>query len=252
MITMEKDIEKAVSLVKKLLEKKSIKSYALTGAGVSRGSNIPTFRDEDGLWEKYDFNEVATLDAWIKNPDKLWTIYQNEIPRLFNAKPNPGHYALVGLEENGLCDVVITQNADGLHQKAGSANVLEIHGNFTKAQCISCGKKKDFNEPPKEIPPKCDCGGMLRPAVIFFYESLPEEEIKKAVNIAKSADLAFIVGTSAEVVPAAYLPSYSKENGAIVLVFNREKTAHSKIADVFIKGRSEETLPLFIKKLYEK
>lgn len=249
---MKKEIEKAVSLVKELLEKKTKKSYALTGAGISRGSNIPTFRDEDGLWEKYNFEEVATIDAWLKNPEKLWTLYQNEITRLLNAKPNLGHLALVQLEKKGLCEVVVTQNADGLHQKAGSENILEIHGNFTKAQCVVCQQTITFTEPPNVIPPKCDCGGLLRPAVIFFYESLPEVEIRKAIDIAKSADLMFVVGTSAEVVPAAYLPSYSKENGAIVLVFNKEKTAHSRIADVYIQGKSEETLPIFVEKLFEK
>lgn len=249
---MKNEIEKAVSLVRKLLVKENIKSCALTGAGISRGSNILTFRDEDGLWEKYDFKEVATIDAWIKNPEKLWTLYKNEIPLLLKAKPNPGHLALAQLEKKGLCDVIITQNADGLHQKAGSKNVLEIHGNFTKAQCIVCGLKITFTEPPSIIPPKCECGGLLRPSVVFFYESLPEKEIRQAIDIAKNTDLMLVVGTSAEVVPAAYLPSYSRENNAIVLVFNKEKTAHSNIADVFIKGKSEETLPLFIEKLMEK
>ncbi|NHJ47365.1 MAG: NAD-dependent deacylase [Asgard group archaeon] len=252
MMSMQDRINQAVSMIKELQKRGPIKSYILTGAGVSRASDIPTFRGEDGLWEKYNFEEVATLSAWKKNPTKLWTFYQDGIDLILNAKPNPGHYSITDLQKNGLGEYIITQNADGLHQKAGSENVLEIHGNFTKVKCEKCDFKATFTEPPTEIPPICECGSILRPDVIFYEEQLPMKAIEQAYSIAKNADLAIVVGTSAEVIPAAFIPSYSKENNAIVLVFNKELTSHSLVADVFIEGKSEETLPLFVKKLLEK
>ena len=243
------DIKEAAELVKQFQKRNKLKGYVLTGAGVSRASNIPTFRGEDGLWERYDFEEVATLEAWVRNPKKIWKMYQEGIELILQAKPNATHKAIVALEEVGLIQEVITQNADSLHQKAGSSKVLEVHGNLTRVKCISCGKTQQFTEPPKIIPPYCDCGGMLRPDVVLFHELLPEKEIAQAFRIASKADLAFVIGTSAEVVPAATLPSISKANGAKILVFNPEKTDHVDIADVFIQGPSEITLPLFIKEL---
>ena len=242
-------IKSAVDIVKQFQNKKKIRGYVLTGAGVSRASNIPTFRGEDGLWERYDFEEVATLKGWMRNPEKIWKMYQEGIEMILHAEPNAAHKAIVTLEELGLVQDVITQNADSLHQKAGSNRVLEVHGNLTRVKCISCGKKQQFTEPPSVIPPLCDCGGMLRPDVVLFNELLPEKEIAQAFTIASKADLVFVIGTSAEVIPAATLPSISKSNGAKILVFNPEKTAHVDIADVFVQGPSEVSLPLFIKEL---
>ncbi len=251
MSTMISAIEDAVSLVKEIYQNKKITSYILTGAGLSRGSNIPTFRGEDGLWEKYNFEEVATKRAWQKNPEKLWTFYVEGIDLILKAQPNPAHYAITELEKNGYCDVIVTQNADGLHQKAGAKNVLEIHGNITRVRCIKCNQQRDFIELPKIIPPLCECGGMYRPDVVLFDEILPQNLINKAYQTAKNAKVAFVIGTSAEVVPAAYLPVLSKQNKAKILVFNTEKTEHTSIADIFIQGKCEETLPSFVKKLLE-
>ncbi|HUT81187.1 MAG TPA: NAD-dependent deacylase [Candidatus Bathyarchaeia archaeon] len=248
---MISEIEDAALLVKKAFQSKSITSYVLTGAGLSKGSNIPTFRGEDGLWEKYKFEEVATKKAWQKNPEKLWFFYADGIDLILKAQPNPAHYAITDLETNGYCDYIVTQNADGLHQKAGSKNVLEIHGNITHVRCTKCNKIKEFIELPKIVPPICDCGGMFRPDVVLFDEILPHKLIEKAYNVAKKAKLVIIVGTSAEVMPAAYLPILSKQNKAQILVFNTEKTEHTTVADIFIQGKCEETLPLFVKKLLE-
>lgn len=242
-------ITKALELANSLKKNRGISAYVLTGAGTSRASNIPTFRDEDGLWEKYNFEEVATLNAWLKNPVKIWTFYAEGIQVILDAKPNPAHIAITELQEKNFCQHVITQNADGLHQKAGSKNILEIHGNLARVRCTNCDKKKIFTEPPKEIPPKCSCGSMYRPDVVLFNEQLPANLINKSFEIAKKVDLAIVVGTSAEVVPAATLPYISKENGAKILVFNKEKTDHFRIADVFIQGKCEETLPKFVEKL---
>ncbi|NHJ31764.1 MAG: NAD-dependent deacylase [Asgard group archaeon] len=246
---MAEEITSAFEIANNLLKKGKLNAYVLTGAGTSRASNIPTFRGEDGLWEKYNFEEVATLRAWLKNPVKIWTVYAEGIQLILDSEPNPAHKAIVELEKKNFCQYIITQNADGLHQKAGSKNVLEIHGNLTRVRCTKCNKKQTYTEPPTEIPPICQCGSMYRPDVVLFNEQLPSNLISKSFEIARKVDLAIVVGTSAEVVPAATLPYISKENGAKVLVFNKEETDHSRIADVFIKGKCEETLPAFVELL---
>ncbi len=246
---MFESIKQAVSLVKELEAKERIQSYVLTGAGISKGSGIPTFRGEDGLWDTYDFEEVATLEGWMRNPEKIWLMYQEGIHQIFDAKPNAAHKALVELEKNGYCHYIITQNVDSLHQKAGSENVIEVHGNIARIKCIICGKFQQLKETPKIVPPMCSCGGMMRPDVTLFNEPLPEDEITKSFEIANKANLVLIVGTSAEVYPAARLPSISKKNGAKIIVFNFEQTEHVNIADSFIEGKSEKTLPIFIEML---
>lgn len=246
---MNSDIDSAADLILQLKKEKNYLAYVLTGAGISRASNIPTFRGEDGLWEKYNFNEVATAEAWAKNPIKIWTFYAEGVGVILNAKPNPAHIALAKMEKEGFIDYIITQNADSLHQKAGSKRVLEIHGNITRVKCVKCGKIEQFTEIPNEIPPLCCCGGMLRPDVILYNEILPADLIKRSYQIAKKATLVLVVGTSAEVYPAAGLPFLSKEHGAKVITFNKEQTEHSDIADVFIKGKCEESLPTLIQKL---
>lgn len=246
---MNLDLESGVKIVQELKSKGKINSYVLTGAGISRASKIPTFRGEDGLWEKYNFEEVATLGAWLKNPSKLWTFYAEGIELILNAKPNPAHESLTKLQELGYCQHIITQNADNLHQKAGSKDIIEIHGNMTRVRCMECKEKQAFLESPKEIPPMCKCGGMQRPDVVLFNEQLPHDLINKAFEIAQKANLVFVIGTSAEVVPAATLPFISMRNGAKILVFNREKTGHVQFADCFIAGKCEESLPKFLKLL---
>lgn len=246
---MIQKITNAVTLVKELEAKEQIHSYVLTGAGVSKGSGIPTFRGEDGLWDIYDFEEVATLEAWMRNPEKLWKMYQEGIHQIFNAQPNAAHKAIVDLENKGYCHHIITQNVDSLHQKAGSKNVLEVHGNLARIRCIVCGKSQQLKETPKVVPPMCPCGGMMRPDVTLFNETLPEDEITKAFAIANKANLVLIVGTSAEVYPAAGLPLMSKRNGAKIIAFNYEETEHVSVADFFIEGKSEETLPIFVEML---
>ncbi|HUU76803.1 MAG TPA: NAD-dependent deacylase [candidate division Zixibacteria bacterium] len=246
---MKQAIDKACNLIIKLQQLKKIRGYVLTGAGVSKASDIPTFRGEDGLWERYDFEEVATYDAWIRNPEKIWKLYQEGIDLILNAQPNAAHKAIFQLENLNLSQFVITQNVDSLHQKAGSKNVIEVHGNFTRIKCTACGRKQILSKSPEKIPPFCDCGSLFRPDVVLFNESLPEKEISKAFDIAAKSDLVFVIGTSAEVIPAATLPLISKRNGAVVIVFNPEKTTHVQIADVFIQGKCEETLPIFLQEL---
>ena len=249
---MIQEINEACKIVKNLSKLKKIKGYALTGAGISKASNIPTFRGEDGLWEKYNFEEVATLQGWLKNPIKIWTMYKEGIHRILETEPNQAHFALAKLEKKGYIDSIITQNADSLHQRAGSLNVIEVHGNLLRVRCTSCEKKSIFTKAPEVIPPKCSCGSMLRPDVVLYNETLPEKEINFAYKLAKEANLVFIVGTSAEVYPVAALPNLSKRNRAKIIVINPEKTEHAEIADVYILGKSEEMLPKLVDKLLQK
>ncbi|NHJ04180.1 MAG: NAD-dependent deacylase [Candidatus Heimdallarchaeota archaeon] len=246
---MKQAIDKALNIITELQQVKKIRGYVLTGAGISKASHIPTFRGEDGLWEKYDFEEVATFEAWMRNPEKIWKLYQEGIDLILNAEPNAAHKAISQLENLSLCQYIITQNVDSLHQKAGSKNVIEVHGNLTRIKCTVCDKKQMLTKSPEVIPPLCTCGNLYRPDVVLFNETLPEKEISKAFEIAAKSDLVFVIGTSAEVIPAATLPLISKRNGAVVIVFNPEKTAHVQIADVFIQGKCEETLPIFLHEL---
>ena len=243
---MSENIDLAVSIVNEVLQSETINCYALTGAGISKNSGIPTFRGEGGLWEKLDVMEVASIDSWRKKPEELWVLLKEGMQQIYSAKPNAAHEALALLEEKQFCQTIITQNADSLHQKAGSRNVIEIHGNLTKIKCFQCEKVEDFNI-SEEVPPKCSaCGGMMRPAVTLFNEAMPEEALHQAFSIAKKANLVLIIGTSAEVYPAAGLPLLSRRNKAKIIVFNADKTEHVQLADVFVQGKCEETLPVFV------
>ncbi|MHA1504537.1 MAG: SIR2 family NAD-dependent protein deacylase [Candidatus Heimdallarchaeota archaeon] len=248
---MQSEITKAVKLIQELAAKQKLRSYASTGAGISKASNIPTFRGEGGVWEKYNIEEVGTAEAWLNNPEKIWKLFAEGYAMILNAKPNAAHIALSELETHGFCDTIVTQNVDSLHQKANSQNIVEVHGNFARFRCTKCGTKTMISALPEVIPPLCKCGSMYRPDVILYNELLPEKEIQLAYKTAQKANLVYVVGTSAEVYPTAQLPFLSKENGALVIVFNPEKTKHAKMADVFIKGKCEESLPIFTEKLIQ-
>ena len=246
---MLKSITQAVSLIKKLQKSSKINCYASTGAGISKGSGIPTFRGEDGLWEKYDVMEIASRESWIKNPEKLWKLYQEGFPQILVAKPNEAHKAIAKLESKNYVHTIITQNVDSLHQKAGSKNVIELHGNLTKVRCFQCNKTQDLAIALRTIPPKCSCGGMMRPDAIMYNDPMPEKAMNSALKTARKANLVLVIGTSAEVYPAAGLPIISKKNNAKMIVFNPEETEHVQIADVFVQGKCEETLPIFVERL---
>jgi NAD-dependent deacetylase len=250
---MHKEIQTALKLILARYKRKSKpKLFAFTGSGISRASNIPTFQGEDGLWEQYDFNEVATAEAWLNNPAKLWDFYKEGISLILEAKPNAAHFALAELEQNNLCQAIITQNADSLHQRAGSKTVYEIHGNILRLRCVQCNNKKIISKVPQGGLEKCSCGGIMRPDVVLYHEQLPETVVKQSHVLASQADVCLVIGTSAIVYPAAGLPFIAKRNDAIVIVFNTQKTDHAKIADVFIKGKCEKTLPIFVNALLSK
>ena len=229
----------------------SRKSVALTGAGISAGSGIPTFRGSQGLWSKYDPAEYADIDAFMRNPAKVWVMIKELLDVITSARPNPAHIALAELEGMGLLSSVITQNVDNLHQRAGSKNVIEYHGNNERFYCLECQARyslKDFSL--KEMPPRCRCGGIIRPDVVFFGEPIPLKALISAEAEARSCELMLVVGTSAIVYPAANLPYLAKAAGAKVVEVNLEETPLTGyISDYILKGSAGEILPIIVEEV---
>ncbi len=227
---------------------RSSKISALTGAGISVDSGIPDFRSEGGLWERYDPHEYATYDSFIRDPSKFWTMGRELAKVLLKAKPNPAHFALATLEERGKLIGVITQNIDNLHQVAGNKRVIELHGNYQRAFCMSCNKEFYGDEIHRrvaegEIPPICDsCGGVIKSRTILFGEPLPESAMSEAIEICRSTDLMLVIGTSLTVYPAAYLPQLAKNSGAKVILINLDGTNKDGVADVVLKGHASKIL----------
>jgi NAD-dependent deacetylase len=233
-----------ISGVLKSLLKKGKKVVVLTGAGISAESGVPTFRGEDGLWKKFKPEELATFDAFISNPQLVWEWYEYRRKLISEVKPNPAHYGLVEMQGYFEDFHLITQNVDGLHQKAGSKEVIELHGNIKRNKCISCEKKfEEIELTSKEIPPKCKCGGLVRPDVVWFGEMLPQEAINKACELSSKCDIFFSIGTSAVVYPAASLPLIAKKAGAYLVEVNLERTELSALADEVFLGKAGEIMP---------
>lgn len=229
----------------KILEKAD-HVVALTGAGVSAESGIPTFRGEEGLWEEFRPEELANFEAFMENPALVSQWYEYRRTIIDEVEPNPGHYALAEMEELFSHITIITQNVDGLHQKAGSSDVIELHGNIYRNYCIQCGMRYDYSNMPhaNDGIPTCDeCNGYIRPDVVWFGESLPMHAIREAEQHTASADLMFSVGTSAVVYPAAGLPRSAKAHDAYVVEINPEDTDISLIADEAIREPSGKALP---------
>ena len=218
---------------------------ALTGAGISIESGIPPFRGKGGLWEKFDPMEIAHIDAFMKDPARVWNILVKEMKDLVDtARPNDGHKALAKLEAMGKLKTVITQNIDGLHQAAGNTDVIEFHGTFAWQRCMNCSRKYETrNVDIAEIPPRCTCGGILRPDAVFFGEMIPQDAMWRSRQAASDCDLMLVVGTSAVVQPAALMPVYAKETGAKVIEINAEKTPLTvEISDYLIMGQAGEVM----------
>jgi len=225
--------------------RKAKKVSVLTGAGISAESGIPTFRGEDGLWKKYRAEELATPQAFAKDPVLVWEWYNWRREIIGKAKPNMGHITIAKWEKIFPSFWVITQNIDGLHRLAGSKNIVELHGNIWKVRCTREGIVMENRDVPlKEIPPKCEnCGALLRPHVVWFGESLSIEDIEMAEEISNSSDVMFVVGTSSVVYPAASLPFLTKRRGGIVVEINISETTLTPYADFFFKGKAGEILP---------
>ncbi|MDH5541452.1 MAG: NAD-dependent deacylase [Nitrospinota bacterium] len=230
---------------KKLAEAGSV--AILTGAGVSAESGVPTFRGEGGLWRNYRAEELATPDAFERNPSLVWEWYDWRRGILAPLKPNPGHFAIAGMEKKFDNFLLITQNVDGLHAKAGSRKMVELHGNIWKVRCLADGKVSDNHETPlKTLPPRCECGSMLRPHIVWFGESLDAGVIEAAFSAARDCEVFIVAGTSSLVQPAASLAGIAKESGAYVIEINPEATPVSGMVDASIRGKSGEVLPLLV------
>ena len=226
---------------------------ALTGAGISVESGIPDFRGKDGLWSKYDPLEYAHIEGFLRDPDKIWNMLAELISIVRQAEPNPAHYALATLEKKEKLRCVVTQNIDGLHQRAGSKNVFEFHGSNDWLLCIRCLKKFPTASVSLEtIPPRCECGQALKPDVVFFGEMIPQRALKGAFEAASVCDLLLVIGTSAEVVPASQLAYVAKSNGATIIEINPEESnLTNRITDIHIPGKAGEILPLIIDRIFQ-
>ena len=219
----------------------------LTGAGVSAESGVPTFRCADGLWKRHRAESLATPEAFARDPKLVWEWYDWRRSVLSDVKPNAGHYALAQLEKRTPSFTLITQNVDGLHELAGSCNVQRVHGSIWMLRCRACGdEQEDRRTPLPEIPPRCACGGMLRPGVVWFGEALPRAVWQASEAAARSCDLLLVIGTSAVVYPAAGLARLAKASGARVVEINVAETPLSREIDEFLLGPSGELLPRLI------
>jgi len=222
--------------------KGSKKIVFVTGAGISQESGIPTFRGKDGYWRKYDPMKLASIDAFYDDPKLVWEWYDDRRKNILDVKPNEGHFAISQMEE--FKDIVVlTQNIDGLHQRSGSTNVLELHGSIIRIKCTVCDFIDNITENFESLPPKCKCGSMLRPDVVWFGEPLPQNIWQSAIKEASICDVMIIVGTSLVVSPANTLPVYAKQNGAILIEVNPEKTVMSNDMTLSIQATSVGVLP---------
>lgn len=224
---------------------------ALTGAGISVESGIPDFRSPGGLWSKYDPMEYGHIESFRMNPQRVWQMLLEMDRLLLRADPNPAHFALADLEKRGLLKTVITQNVDSLHQRAGSVNVIEFHGHNRSLRCESCGKRYSRKDVLLAVmPPCCRCGLPLRPDFVFFGESIPPTAHGEAMLAAENCDMMLIIGTSASVAPASFLPSSAKRGGAYLLEINPNQTElSSHLSDLHIAEPAGKALPAIIEEL---
>jgi NAD-dependent deacetylase len=215
----------------------------LTGAGVSTESGIPDFRSEEGIWASYDPMEVASLDGFRRDPTRVWEFYAHRLAVLADAEPNDGHRALARLEELGLVEAIVTQNVDGLHQRAGSRNVLEVHGSIRDAVCPGCGARAGAERLRALLPlPICACGEVLKPGVVLFGELLPFATLEAATELARRARLLLVVGSTLEVHPVAGLPFETLRAGGTLAIVNRGPTALDEEADLRLEGNAATIL----------
>jgi NAD-dependent deacetylase len=232
------------SLIDILKEAKAIVFF--TGAGVSAESGIPTFRGKEGLWNKFKPEELANFDAFIRNPELVWEWYNYRRKIVHDAKPNPAHLTIAEMQKHFKDVTVVTQNVDNLHRRAGSKKIFELHGNIEKNFCINCKKSYDEVLDFSSGVPKCECGSLIRPGVVWFGEMLPEDQFLGGEKAAMNADVFFVVGTSAVVYPAAGLVYTAKASGATIVEINVEETEISSMVDYSFFGKAGEILPLIL------
>lgn len=225
---------------------------ALTGAGVSQESGLRTFRDaQTGLWAQYKPEELASPEAFRRDPKLVWDWYAWRREAVKGVRPNLGHYALVEIEKRVSQFTLITQNVDGLHRLAGNQNVLELHGNIQRVRCADCYTFAESWEDDTESVPKCrECGGLLRPDVVWFGEALPRDQLEAAIEAARSCEVFFSIGTSGVVQPAASLAFAAHNRGASVIEINAEPTPLTSKANYILHGKSGEILPRLVEAVW--
>lgn len=244
---MESRLSQAAALIKK-----SSHTTAFTGAGISVESGIPPFRGENGLWSKIDPVFLNTT-YFYSHPEESWKLIKDIFYGFFEkAKPNQAHYAIATLEEKGLINIIITQNIDNLHQRAGSKEVIEFHGTSRELVCTNCGVKFEATEELlQSLPPQCrNCSGILKPDFVFFGEPIPEPARTNSFNEAKIADVFILIGTTGEIQPASMIPLYARNNGVKIIEINIEKSNFTDtITDIFLKGKATEVMTSLLKQI---
>ena len=233
--------------------RKAERVAALTGAGVSQESGLRTFRDaQTGLWTQYKPTDLASPEAFARDPKLVWDWYAMRREKVREVEPNPGHYALADMAYHIPDFSLITQNVDGLHLKAGSPRVIELHGNLQRVRCASCGQQAEaWDEANNGDVPRCKiCGGLLRPDVVWFGESLPRTALESAVEAARSCHVFFSIGTSGLVQPAASLAYAARNRGAVVVEINAEPTPLTEKVDFALHGKSGEILPALVQAVW--
>lgn len=251
------EIKRAIDLIVS-----SSNIVVFTGAGISTESGIPDFRSPGGLWDKYDPNDF-TFDKFLSSEEarrKYWIMSQEAYALMKNAKPNKAHLAVAELERMGKLNCVITQNVDGLHQKAGNSEekVIQLHGTIKTVSCLSCGDRHTYDEISERIKrgeevPYCKkCNGILKPDTISFGQRMPERETAEAIRRSESCELFLVIGSSLVVYPAALMPVRAKESGAKLIIINRTPTPHDRYADVIIRGGAGDSMELIMKGVRER
>lgn len=228
---------------------KARRAVALTGAGISVESGIPPFRGKGGLWEKIDPMQYAHIDAFMDDPETVWNVLIKDMKQVLDqARPNPGHTGLTELEKLGILKSVITQNVDGLHQMAGTRDVIEFHGNFAWQRCLDCNCSIETARVDlRHMPPRCGCGGILRPNCIFFGELIPHQELIRSQQLSADCDVMLVIGTSATVQPAAGMPFIAKQRGAVIIEINPEPTPlTAQISDLPLMGSAGSIVPQLV------
>ena len=239
-------MEKEIDTLKEAI-KKAERVVVLTGAGISAESGVPTFRGAGGIWQNYSATELATPEAFARDPELVWGFYNWRRDLISKVSFNKAHVALVKLEELTPYFTLITQNVDGLHLLAGSKNLVEIHGNLFKVRCTKCGKIAIDRSPDLGPLPKCkSCGGLLRPDVVWFGESLDPEILNQAIQVSKACQVMLVIGTSSVVQPAASLVLEAKSGGAILAEINPERTPNSRFMDFVLNGKAGEIVPRLV------
>jgi NAD-dependent deacetylase len=219
----------------------------LTGAGISAESGLPTFRGPGGLWRNHRPEQLATPQAFARDPQMVWEWYDWRRSVHAGAAPNAGHRALGALERAKSEFLLITQNVDSLHERAGSRHIVHLHGSLWRVRCLECGREEANEQVPlNPLPPRCSCGGMQRPAVVWFGESLPERELNAALAAARHVEVFLVVGTSSLVYPAAALPRVALEAGARIIEVNPEATELTPRAHASLRGPAGELLPRIV------